>query len=442
MPEHGRHRSVHGRKGLKMGEKVVCIGLFGLGTVGGGIVELLQRKNKEKGDYEFILEKIAVKHLDKERPTSVPSHLLTTNHQEILENPKIDTVIEVIGGINPAKEIILEALRKGKNVVTANKALLARIGSQLFGEAVKNDCYLGVRASNVASYRLIESLTFSPFQIEKLVGVFNATCNYILTQMEKKRENFSSVLEKAQEIGYAEQDPSNDIDGYDTAHKLVVLLSLAMGYFLPLESVFIEGIRRISYQDILFARELGYRIKLLAIAKRRDNNLEVRVHPALVPMDKKLAQLEGIENGLELRDEVGVEVGMRAPGAGKYPTATAILEDLICIAKGRKLILPQQRRYLNLKKIGEIESEYYLRFNVLDRVGVLAKISGILGSHNISIKSVIQKGKAKKSLSSVPIIMLTHEAKEEATQDALKKIDALPVVKGKSLLIRVEEGIL
>ncbi len=425
-----------------MGKKVVRLGLFGLGTVGRGIVELLQRKNKEKGDYEFVLEKIAVKHLDKERPTSVASRLLTTNHREILENPEIDTVVEVIGGISPAKEIILEALKKGKNVVTANKALLARIGSQLFEEAIKNNCYLGVRASNVASYRLIESLAFSPFQIEKLLGVFNATSNYILTQMEKKGQSFSSVLEKAQEIGYAEEDPSNDIDGYDTAHKLVALLSLAMGYFLPLESVFVEGIRRISYQDILFARELGYRIKLLAIVKRRDNNLEARVHPALLPIGKEMAQLEGIENGLELRDEVGVEVGIKAPGAGKYPTATAILEDLICIAKGRKLILPQQRKHLNLKKMGEIESEYYLRFNVLDRVGVLAKISGILGNHNISIASVIQKGKAEKSLNSVPIIMLTYEAEEEAVQDALKEIDALSVAKGKSLLIRVEEGIL
>jgi len=424
-----------------VGEKIVHVGLFGLGTVGRGIVELLGRKKEESGDYEFILEKIAVQHLDKERPISLSNHLLTTSHQEILENPKIDTIIEVIGGISSAKEIILGALRRGKNVITANKALLAQAGSQIFKEASENDCYLGIRASNIASYRLIESLTSSPSQIEKLMGVFNGTCNYILTEMEKTREDFFSILKKAQEIGYAEKDPSDDIDGYDTAHKLIVLFGLTTGYFLSLDSFFIEGIRKISYQDILFAKELGYRIKLLAIIKQKGNCLEARVHPALLPTGKGLARLEGIENGIELRDEIGLEIGMQAPGAGKYPTAAAILEDLICIAKGRKLILPQRRKNLDLKKMGDIESKYYLRFNVFDQVGVLAKISGILGNHDISIKSVLQKGEAKKSTDSVPIIMLTHEAKEEAVQEALKEIDNLSVVREDPLLIRVGEGI-
>jgi len=428
-------------KVLKMKKKIFHLGLFGLGTVGRGIIELLQRKKEEKENYEFILEKIAVKHPDKKRSISLSPRLLTVNHQEILENPKIDTIIEVIGGISPAKEIILEALKRGKNVITANKALLARAGGQIFKEASKNNCYLGIRASNIASYRLIESLASSPLQINKLIGVFNGTCNYILTEMEKTKKDFSSILEKAQEIGYAEKDPSDDIDGYDTAHKLVVLFGLITGYFLPLDSLFIEGIRRISYQDILFAKELGYRIKLLAIAKQKDNYLEARVHPALLPMGKGLARLEGIENGIELRDEIGLEIGMQAPGAGKYPTAAAILEDLICIAKGKKLILPQSRRNLNLKEMGDIESKYYLRFNVLDQVGVLAKISGILGDYNISIKSVLQKGEARKITDSVPIIMLTHEAKEQAIQKALKKIVGLSVVKGDPLLIRVEEGI-
>ena len=428
-------------KVLEMGKKIIRLGLFGLGTVGRGIVELLLRKKEEKGDYEFVLEKIAIKHLDKERPLSVSPHLLTTNHNEILENPKIDTIIEVMGGIYPAEEIILEALKRGKNVITANKALLARAGSRIFKEASENNCYLGVRGSNIASYRLIESITSSPLRISKLIGVFNGTCNYILTEMEKTKEDLFSIVKKAQEIGYAEKDPSDDIDGFDTARKLVVLLGLTTGFFPSLDSFFIEGISRISYQDILFAQELGYRVKLLAIARQEDNYLEARVHPALLPIGKGLARLEGIENGIELRDEIGLEIGMQAPGAGKYPTAAAILEDLICVAKGRKLLLPGCSENIDLGKIGEIEGNYYLRFSVLDRAGVLAKISGILGDYDISIKSVLQKGEARNSTDSVPIIMLTHKAREKAIQDALKRISVLSVVKEYPLLIRVEKGI-
>jgi len=427
-----------------MGKKTLHLGLFGLGTVGEGVVELLlkRQKGRNRDDFEFVIEKIAVKHLNKKRRISVPSHILTTDPQEILENPKIDTIIEVIGGITPARELILKALGKGKNVVTANKTLLAHAGSQIFKTAAQNNCCLGVRASNIASYRLIESLTSSPSKIRELVGIFNGTCNYILTEMERERKDFPFILKKAQEFGYTERDPSDDIDGYDTAHKLVVLLGLTLGWFLPLKSLFVEGIRRISYQDILFAKELGYRIKLLAIVRRKDGELEARVHPALLPRDKGLARLEGVENGIELRDEIGLEIGMQAPGAGRYPTATAILEDLVCIAEGKKLILSHGVEELTLKKMEDVESKYYLRFNALDQAGVLAKISGVLGEHNISIKAVLQKGEGRdRESKSVPVIMLTHKAREKDVQDALREIDNLSVVREKALLIRVEEGI-
>ena len=425
-----------------MEKKTFGVGLFGLGTVGGGVAELLLNENWKSKDYEFVLKKVAVRHLNKRRSISLPSHLLTTNPREVLENPEIDTVIEVMGGISPAKEIIIEALRKGKNVITANKALLARSGSLIFKEATENNCYLGVRASNIASYRLIESLAYSPSKIEELIGIFNGTCNYILTEMERRGESFSNVLKKAQEIGYTEKDPSDDIDGYDTAHKLVVLLGLTSGYFLPLESLFVEGIRKITLQDILFAKELGYRIKLVAIARRKGEELEARVHPALLPIGRGLARLDGIENGIEIRDETGVEVGLQAPGAGRYPTATAILEDLVCMAEGRKLVSPYQREHLTLKKMEEVETRYYLRFNALDQAGVLAKISGILGSYNISIKAVLQKGEREGERSEfVPVIMLTHKAREKDVQNAIRKINSLSVIKGETLLIRVEEGI-
>lgn len=425
-----------------MKKKILYIGLLGLGTVGEGVAELLlKRKNKIK-NYEFVLKSIVVKHLHKKRNISFPSNLLTSDFQKVLKDEEINTIIEVIGGIRPAKEIIIEALERKKNVITANKMLLAEAGSQIFKKAQENNCYLGVRASNIASYRLIESLSSSPSEIKKLVGIFNGTCNYILTEMERRKKDFSFILKEAQRRGYTEKDPSNDIDGYDTAHKLAVLLGLTSGYFPPLHSFLIEGIRRISYEDILFTKELGYRIKLLAIARRDNDRLEIRVHPALISRNKAISRLEGVENGIEIQDEVGVEIGMQAPGAGKYPTATAILEDLISIAEGRRITPPSDKKEVNLKKIEEVVTRYYLRFEALDKPGVLSEISGILGKYNISIQAVLQKGEKKeRGKESVPVIMLTHKAREKDIQKALGEIRELSVIKEEPLLIRVEEGI-
>ncbi len=420
-------------------KKKIHLGMFGLGTVGTGVVELLEKRNQMVGDCQVVLEKVAVRR--KRTAFSLPSSLLTTSPEDILRDPKIDTVIEVMGGVNPAREIILEALRRRKNVVTANKALLATAGNEIFKEAMENDCYLGVRASNIASYRLIESLSFSASRIRKLVGVFNGTCNYILTEMERKAEDFSTVLGRAQKMGYTERDPSDDVDGYDTAHKLIVLLGLSLGYYPALGSILVEGIRNVSPLDVIFARELGYRIKLVAIAKIQGNDLEARVHPALLPRGRGLARLEGIENGIELRDEIGLEIGMQAPGAGKYPAATAILEDLMCVARGKKLAFPSDKKSISLREVGGIVTQYYLRLSALDEAGVLGKISCVLGEHGISIKSVLQKGRDEEKRKSVPVIMLTHEAREENLQKAVKGIEELPAIKEKPVLIRVEEGI-
>jgi len=395
-----------------MTAKMLRIGVFGLGTVGQGVVELLMRKKGKVGNFCFSLEKVVVKNPEKRRDIALPPGVLSSNPQDILDNPVIDTVIEVIGGYHPAREYVLEALEKGKNVITANKVLLATSGSEVFRKAAEKRCYLGVRASNIAAYRLIESLMNSPSRIEKLIGVFNGTCNYILTGMEKKARDLFSLLKEAQSMGYAEADPAEDINGRDTAHKLIVLLGLTCGYFPPLQSVYVEGITSITTQDVIFAKELGYKIKLLAIAERKENTLEARVHPALVPADRWLARLEGVENGMEIRDEIGLEVGMQAPGAGKY-----------------------------LRPMEEVETEYYLRFCAVDKAGVLAKIAGVLGEHNISIESVIQKGKRTKEGDLVPVIMLTHRSREENIQKALRQIKDLPVVKKNPFLIRVEEGI-
>jgi len=424
-----------------MPEKKLHIGIFGLGTVGTGVVELLMKGGGLRDDLNFVLEKVVVKNISKKRQISLPDGILSSHPEDILDNSEIDTVIEVIGGLHPAREFVLKALEEGKNVITANKALLASSGSFIFQKAIENNCYLGVRASNIAAYRLIESLTTSPSRLKKLIGIFNGTCNYILTEMEKKGENLKTVLKRAQSLGYAEANPADDINGYDTAHKLIILLGLALGYFPPPDSIYIEGIGNITCQDVLFARQLGYRIKLVAIAQKENDLLEARVHPALLPVDRGLARLEGVENGLEIRDEIGLEIGMQAPGAGKYPTATAIIEDLICIARGRKLFFSREASPLRLKPVGKIKTKYYLKFLALDKAGVLAKIAHVLGEHNISIESVIQKGREEKKEGVVPIIMLTHEAVEENIQEALKKIKNLPVVKGDPLLIRVEEGI-
>ncbi len=424
-----------------MSRRSVHIGIFGLGTVGGGIIEILRRGTEKNKEYSFVLKRIVVRNLNKKRRISISPRILSSDPKAILDDPDIDTVVEVMGGIHPAQEIVLEALKKGKNVVTANKALLANVGSKIFEKALQNNCYLGIRASNIASYRLIESLTSSPSKIEELLGIFNGTCNYLLTEMERKGEDFPVILRRAQEIGYAEPDPSNDIRGYDTAHKLIILLGLALGYFIPLESLYVEGIERISYQDIIFTEELGYRIKLLALAKKVGNELEARVHPALLPRDRGLSRLEGIENGVEIKDEGGLSIRMQTPGAGKYPAAIAIMEDLICIAKGKKLFFPQETISLILKPMAKIQTKYYLRFTALDKAGVLAKISNVLGNHNISIEAVLQKGSREDDIKWVPIIMLTHRSREENIQNALRQIDNLSITKGNSLLIRVEEGI-
>lgn len=426
------------RKGFGLEKKTLKIGLFGLGTVGSGVVELLIKKGKRVGDNRFVLRKIVENDLSRKKGASISWKLVSSDPDWILNDPEIDTVIEVIGGIHPAQEIIMKSLEMGKNVVTANKALLARAGSEIFQKSVENGCYLGIRASHIASYRLIDSLISSPSQISTLQGVLNGTCNYLLTEMERKEEVFSVILKRAQAIGYVESDPSDDIDGYDTAHKLIVLLGLVSGTFLSLKSLYVEGIRRITLQDVKFARELGYRIKHLAIARMTGRVVEARVHPVLLPRGRGLARLEGVENGVELRDEMGLNISMQVPGAGKYPAATAILEDLICIAEDRKLLFLSEKEPLTLKRMEDIETKYYLRLNAFDQAGVLSKISGILGNHNISIQAVLQKGERKEG-GYVPIILLTHKAREGNVQVALSEIGMLSAVQENPFLIRVEK---
>jgi homoserine dehydrogenase len=422
----------------------LTIGMFGLGTVGSGVVELLQRQGRElerKYGVGFKLKRIVVRDAGKPRPVKVDPRLLSNNPRDILGDEEINTVIEVMGGVSPAEEYILEALKRGKHVITANKAVLAVGGARVFRQALRSNCYLGFRAAVTGFQDIIERLS-SAISIHTLVGVFNGTCNYILTQMEEQQEQLGVVLKKAQQLGYAEADPSLDIDGYDTADKLAILCILAFGCSIRRQDIFTEGIRHITLEDIRFAHELNYRIKLLGIAKYDDGRLEARVHPCLVPKDNMLARLEGVENGIQIDDELRGQGGFTAPGAGKYPTACAIMFDIINVATRNPVYFPRQIKRLPLKSMSSLESEYYLRLGALNQPGVLEKIAGVFRRNDINIMSVLQqKGANRQRGRVVPLVIIVDKAKERNIQKAIRHIQSLDVIQGTVSLIRVEESL-
>jgi len=428
-----------------MGErKRLVIGLLGLGTVGSGVYELIRNQREElrqKYGVELEIKRVVVRSLDKPRMVEVEPGVLSTDPWSILNDGEINTVIEVIGGVEPARRYVLEALGRGKHVITANKALLAVKGRQVFRQALRKGVYLGFRAAVTGFQDIIDRVS-SSISITRLAGVFNGTCNYILTQMEKTEEDFATVLRQAQELGYAEDDPSLDIDGWDTTDKLAVLCMLAFNCYVRRQDIFTEGIRHIRLDDLRFARELGYRIKLLGIASTDDGKLEARVHPCLVPQDNMLARLEGVENGIQVDDSLRGKGGFTAPGAGKYPTACAVMFDLINIACGNPNYFPREFRKLRIKKMAELESEYYLRVNAINRPGVLEKIAGVFRRHDINIMSVLQqKGASRERGQVVPLVIIVDKASERAIQRAVRQIQRLEVIQGEVSLIRVLESL-
>ena len=426
-----------------MKEKKMTIGLIGLGTVGYGVFNLLKKREnelKKQHGIVFSLKKIVDRHPEKQTNISSFSNLLCKNAKDILNDTEIDTVIELIGGENPAYEIIKEALRKKKNVVTGNKQLLAEHGDKLFKEAAKNNRYLGFRAAMTGCHQVISHLEYGG-TIKSILGVFNGTTNYILSQMENNNISFSDALEKAQKLGYAEKDPSLDIGGFDTAHKVILITRLAFAYNLKKKDFYIEGIKDIEIQDVVFARELGYAIKLLGIIKKEKGVLEVRVHPCLIPKNKTLALVKGVENGIEIIYEARGNNGYVAEGAGANPAASAVIADLLDLANDSRISLPEPVEKLSIKKMYLVRCKYYIRFNAINKPGVLAKISSVLAKHSINIRTVIKKGEEIGAI--VPIIIITDEASERDTQKALKIIDKLPIIerKSKTKLIRIEEKV-
>jgi homoserine dehydrogenase len=432
---------------VQSSDRRIYIGLMGMGVVGGGVVKFLWEKQDfiaAQAGCPLVLKKILVRDLTKKRSVEVPSSLFTTRAEDIITDPEISIVVEVIGGENPALEYIREALLRGKNVVTANKEVMAKHGPELLALAREKKVDLLYEASVGGGIPLIAPLQqeLCANKISAVYAIINGTTNYILTRMSRDGLDFSPALWEAQELGYAEADPTNDIEGIDAAYKLAILASLAFHTVIRPPDVYYEGISRLNSRDFRYARELGYAIKLLAIAKEKDNSVEARVHPAFLPEDFLLSKVEGVYNAVQIEGDLVGKVLFYGEGAGALPTSSAVISDVISIAQNISRGTPS-RAWTNfnqakaIKPISEIETKYYLRMSVADRPGVLAQISRILGDHLISISSVIQK-EADIKAQTAEIVIMTHPAQESAMRQALQEMELLPVVKEISNFVRVE----
>ena len=431
--------------------KKIQIGIIGLGTVGSGVVRVLRERPgliRRKAGVDFVVKKICVRNPHKPRSVKVPSSLLTTRVQDLLRDPQIDIIVELMGGIEPADSFILEALRAGKHVVTANKALLAQKGEKIFAEAGRRGLTVQFEASVGGGIPIIKALREGLVvnRIEAIFGIINGTSNYILSEMTAENCDFRKALQMAKRYGYAERNPSLDIEGADSAHKLSILALLGFGRPVSLKNIYTEGIDRITPNDVRYALELGYIIKLLAIAKRIGGALDVRVHPTLVPKSNPLALVSGVYNAITVRGDLVGDAIFYGRGAGQLPTSSAVLSDLVdlgrMLASGNGVAASPPVGFeggvKRLRKMGEVRSRYYFRFTVVDRPGVLAKISKVLGQHRISISSVIQKD--PNEARSVPLVIVTHEALEKDVQRAIRLIDRLDVVRRPTMLLRIEEA--
>jgi len=433
--------------------KNINVGLIGFGTIGAGVAKILSDNREiiqKRLGAAVCLIKIADLDTETDRGINIDDGVLTTSADDILENPEIDIVIELIGGYDPARAFILKALNNKKHVVTANKALLAKHGDEIFRMVEEKGLSIGFEASIGGAIPIIRSIreAFVANRIHTIEGIVNGTANYILSKMSDENCDFDVALKEAQEKGFAEADPTFDIEGIDSAHKISVLTRLAYGTPVKFEDINVSGITNITSEDIECAREFGYRIKLLAISKYDGEKIDIRVHPAMIPSGHPMASVNGVLNAIRVCDDMMDENILAGHGAGALPTGSAVVGDVIEIARniasnsiGRLPASSFQNseiKHIPLKDISTIESEYFLRFNVLDKPGVLSKISGILGKHFISIESMIQKGRGEQG-KAVSLVMMCHRSSEGNIQKALQEIERLDVVSGKSNLIRVEK---
>ncbi len=433
--------------------KPIRVGLLGIGTVGGGTFAVLKRNQEEitrRAGRGIVITMVADREVEKARKIVGEGVIVTSDAYEIVTSPDIDIVIELIGGYTVAKDLILKAIENGKHVVTANKALLASHGTEIFAAAQKKGVMVAFEAAVAGGIPIIKALRegLTANRIEWIAGIINGTSNFILSEMRDKGLAFDTVLDQAQKLGYAEADPTFDIEGIDAAHKLTIMAAIAFGIPMQFDKVYTEGIAKLTREDIRYAEELGYRIKLLGITKRTDKGIELRVHPTLIPTRRLIANVEGVMNAIVVKgDAVGATLYYGA-GAGAEPTASSVVADLVDVTrmhtadpKHRVPHLAFQPDLLSntpILKMDEVETSYYLRLRTQDKPGVLADITRILADLNISIDAMVQK-EPSEGEDQVNIIMLTHLTIEKNINAAIVKIEELPVMTGKVTRIRLEE---
>jgi len=425
----------------------INIGLIGYGVVGQGLVKLVNKRRRylrSKFQVEFIFKTVCDRSLDKKDKAPLETAKCTNDFREILNDPEIDVVVELIGGMNPAKTIIEEALKNKKDVITANKELIANCGKELFALAKAQRCHLYFESSVGGGMPIIQMITegVAGNTFYKLYAIINGTCNFILTEMTKKDISFSQALEEAQKRGYAESNPTLDVSGMDSTHKLAILAYLAFGKFIPVKEIYTEGITHISHDDIEYAESMNLAIKLLAIAKRENDELEAHVYPTLIPKDHPLASINGVFNGVYLTANPLGDLLLSGEGAGAMSAASGVLSDLLNLASQgddadfhRNIF--SEGADLKVRPLDSIKTRFYLRFMCIDKPGVLAKLTGVLGEHEIGINSVSQR--VHNRASAVPVIMLTDYTTEQNLRMALTKIQEFgDIIKSKPVAIRME----
>ncbi len=433
--------------------KPINVGLLGIGTVGGGTFAVLKRNQEEiarRAGRGIVIKIIADREVDKARKIAGDETLITSDVNDVVTHPDVNIVIELIGGNVIAKELILKAIENGKHVVTANKALLALHGTEIFAAAQRRGVMVAFEAAVAGGIPIIKALRegLTANRIEWIAGIINGTSNFILSEMRDKGLDFDTVLKQAQKLGYAEVDPTFDIEGIDAAHKITIMAAIAFGIPMQFDKVYTEGITKLTGEDIRYAEELGYRIKLLGITKRNTKGIELRVHPTLIPSQRLIANVEGVMNAIVVKgDAVGPTLYYGA-GAGAEPTASSVVADLVDVTRMHTAdpkhrvphlaFQPDLLSNIPILSMEDVETSYYLRLRAMDKPGVLADITRILAGLDISIDAMVQK-EPNEGEDQVDIIMLTHLAVEKNINSAIIKIEKLPAVMGNVTRIRLED---
>jgi len=433
--------------------KPVKIGLVGLGTVGGGTINVLARNAEEiarRAGRGIQVVRAAARDLSKSRSCDTKGIALSENPFDVVNDPEVEIVVELMGGVDVAREVVLGAIAKGKHVVTANKALIAKYGNDVFAQAQRKGVVVAFEAAVAGGIPIIKTVRegMAGNRIDWLAGIINGTGNFILTEMRDKGRDFGDVLAEAQRLGYAEADPTFDVEGIDAAHKLTILAAIAFGIPLQFDKVFIEGITKITREDVQYAEQLGYRIKHLGIAKRNARGIELRVHPTLIPERRLIANVDGVMNAVLVKGDAVGPVLSYGAGAGAEPTASAVVADLVDVVRAlttdpenrvpHLAFQPDSLSDMPILPMEEVETGYYLRMRAEDRPGVLAEVTRILGDRGISIESIVQKAPAQGDTDAT-IIMMTHRIAEKFMNDAIHQIQALKTTRGDVMRIRVEQ---